>query len=294
MIITNVQGLRDPFLLLDNGVYYLYGTGVNQDDWDNTVWDCYINKTGSLNGEWKKTDKLVYEKPAYAEKQFWAPEVHKYNGLYYMFATYFSSKTQHRGCTILSSPSPVGPFVEISDGHITPNDKDCIDGTLYVDDKGQPWLIFVHEWTCTDDGVGRMAAAKLSDDLTHLISEPIELFRADSPSWTDQHVTDGCFMHTLSDGKLIMIWSNFEADGYSIGIVHSKDGNVTGDWEHEDTPIYKKSRIDSYDGGHGMIFNDTDGNLYICCHSPNFPCEDCRERTVLIPIEEQNGTLRIK
>ena len=32
MIITNVEGLRDPFVLLDNGVYYLYGTGVVGND----------------------------------------------------------------------------------------------------------------------------------------------------------------------------------------------------------------------------------------------------------------------
>ena len=28
MIVTNVEGLRDPFILCENGVYYLYGTGV--------------------------------------------------------------------------------------------------------------------------------------------------------------------------------------------------------------------------------------------------------------------------
>ena len=33
MIITNVEGLRDPFVLVDDGVYYLYGTGVSNEDW---------------------------------------------------------------------------------------------------------------------------------------------------------------------------------------------------------------------------------------------------------------------
>jgi GH43 family beta-xylosidase len=72
MIITNVTGLRDPFMLLDNGVYYFYGTGAN-------VWDCYVNDSGSLNGEWKRIENPVYEKPQNAVKQFWAPEVHKYD-----------------------------------------------------------------------------------------------------------------------------------------------------------------------------------------------------------------------
>ena len=47
MIITKVEGLRDPFLLQENGVYYLYGTGV-AGDWDNTTWDCYVNRSGDL------------------------------------------------------------------------------------------------------------------------------------------------------------------------------------------------------------------------------------------------------
>ena len=294
MIITNVEGLRDPFILLDNGVYYLYGTGVNR-DWDTTVWDCYVNDSGSLSGEWKKTENLVYKKPADAEKQFWAPEVHKYNGLYYMIATYFSSKTQHRGSSILSSTSPTGPFVEISDGHITPHDRDCIDATFYVDKNGQPWLVFVHEWTCTDDGIGRMDAAKLSDDLTHLISEPVEIFRADSPSWTDQYVTDGCFIRTLSNGKPIMTWSNFDEDGgYTIAVAHNESGDIDGEWKHEAAPLYKRGTLDHHDGGHCMIFTDTDGEQYICCHSPNAPCEECKERTILIPVEEKDGTFRIK
>lgn len=294
MIITNVEGLRDPFMLVDNGIYYLYGTGVSNNDWDNTVWACYVNSSGSLEGEWKRTEDLIYQKPAHAQKQFWAPEVHKYNGLYYLICSYFSSETQHRGSTILSSASPTGPFREISDGHITPHDRDCIDATLYVDPSGQPWLIFVHEWTCTDDGIGRMAAAKLSDDLTHLISQPVELFRADSPAWTDRSVTDGCFLHTLRDGKLIMLWSNFDEDGYCIGVAHSKHGDVAGEWEQERTPLYKRGTLDHHDGGHGMIFTDTDGKQYICCHSPNNPCEECKERTVLIPIGESNGTICIK
>lgn len=293
MIITNVEGLRDPFILLDNGVYYLYGTGVGQNnDWDGTVWDCYVNDSGSLNGEWKKTENLVYEKPENAAKNFWAPEVHKYKGEYYMIATYFSSVTGHKGCSILKASSPLGPFVEISDGPATPHELECIDATLYVDGENQPWLIFVHEWTCTDDNIGRMAAAKLSDDLSKLISQPIELFRADSPSWTNARVTDGCFMYTTEQNELLMTWSNFDSnDQYCVAIAKSDNATVTGNWIHEDSLLFSKEKGDGHDGGHGMIFKNTDGKLYLCCHSPNIPNDKFRERTVLIPVMEKDGSL---
>ncbi len=295
MIITNVEGLRDPFMLLDNGVYYLYGTGVNHTDWNGTVWDCYVNDSGSLSGEWKRTEKLVYEIPQNAEKQFWAPEVHKYNGSYYMLSTYFSSATEHRGCSVLKAPSPIGPFVEISDGHVTPHELDCIDATLYIDENNQPWLIFVHEWTCTDDNIGRMAAAKLSDDLSKLISEPTQLFRADSPSWTNARVTDGCFMYTTKQNELLMIWSNFTDNGdYCVAIAKSDNGKVDGNWIQQDSLLFTKEKGDGNDGGHGMIFKSIEGELYLCCHSPNVPNDNSRERTVLLPITEENGTLIIK
>lgn len=293
MIISGVEGLRDPFILVDNGVYYLYGTGVYGGGWENTCWDCYRNDSGDLQGQWKHVDQLVYQRPEHAEKQFWAPEVHKYNGCYYMLATYYSSETGHRGCSVLKAASPTGPFIEISDGHITPKNWDAIDATLFVDPSGQPWLVFVHEWTCTEDGVGRMAAAKVSSDLSRLISEPVELFRADSPQWARGKITDGCFMHTARDGRLLMLWSNHDCDGYSVAVAHSENGEIHGSWVQEAAPIFKRGTADKHDGGHGMIFTALDGQQYLALHSPNIPCEECRERAVFLPIEEYNGTLRV-
>ena len=113
-------------------------------------------------------------------------------------------------------------------------------------------------------------------------------------SWTNERVTDGCFMHRLSDGRLLMLWSNFEDNGYCIGIAHSQNGEVNGQWVHENAPLYKRNDIDHHDGGHGMIFTDTDGKQYLCCHSPNQPCEECKERTILLSVAERNGTLCIK
>jgi beta-xylosidase len=284
MITADINKLRDPCIVIKDGIYYAYGTG----------WHCYKNTGGNLQGPWKDLGVVAsVANPDMDGGDHWAPEVHAYNGAYYMVCSYYSSQTGHRGSTVLRAASPTGPFTEISDGHITPHNWDCIDATLFVDRHGQPWLVFVHEWTCTDDGIGRMAVAKLSDDLTHMITEPKEIFRADSPAWTNKRVTDGCFLRTLADGKLIMLWSNFDEDGYCIALAHSQNGEVDGIWEQETVPLYKRGTLDGHDGGHGMVFTDVDGKQYICCHSPNKPCETCRERTVLIPVREENGTLAI-
>lgn len=274
--------LRDPFILVEDGVYYAYGTG----------WKCFINKSGKLDGTWKKTDiEVTMAHPETDGGSHWAPEVHKYNGAYYMFTTYYNSETKHRGCIILKSASPEGPFNEITDGFITPAGWDSIDGTFYVDPDGQPWMVFVHEWTSMPGGIGSFAAAKLSDDLTHFISEPIELFKANEPAWAASGVTDGCFMYTTANGELLMLWSNFDAFGYCTAIARSSNGRLDGEWTHEKGLLYSKLITNGYDGGHGMIFKDTDGQMYVSIHSPNTGTDEVKEHPVFIAVEEKDGRL---
>jgi len=283
IIETSVTKLRDPYIVVADGIYYAYGTG----------WQCYVNKSGKLDGEWVKSSvSPTVVVPEDFEKQNWAPEVHVVDGKYYMFTTYFSSKTQHRGCSVFCSEHPEGPFVQISDGHFTPLDWDCIDATLYIDEDGQPWSIFVHEWTCRPDHVGLMSVAKMSDDLTHLISEPVDLFRADEAPWAAAGVTDGCFLWRTKGGKLLMIWSNFAKDGYCVGIAESDDGKPDGRWIQREKRLYGKTDAGyPYDGGHGMIFVDTDGQLYLSMHSPNDPVGERDTTMVFLTVKEQDDDL---
>ncbi len=282
MITSTINKLRDPCILVEDGVYYAYGTG----------WHCFKNTSGSLEGSW--TDLGAVASVANKDTDggdHWAPEVHKYNGSYYMFTTYKSKITNRHGCVILKSDSPEGPFVEITNGHITPADWDAIDGTFYVDPDGQPWMVFVHEWVSMPGGVGSFAAAKLSDDLTHFISEPIELFKADEPAWAVAGVTDGCWMYTTREGELLMVWSNFDAHGYTVAVARSSNGRLDGEWIHEEKLLYSKLMTGQYDGGHGMVFTDTDGQMYLSFHSPNAAEGNRKEKPVFLALEEKDGKL---
>lgn len=273
--------LRDPFILHYGGKYYVYAT----------KWLVAESECDDITSRFSTPVRCV-ETPEDFEDNDWAPEVHEYNGRLYMITTYRSSETWHRGCAIFASESPTGPFKLISDGHVTPKAWDAIDGTLYIDGDGQPWMVFVHEWTSTDDGIGRMACAKLSNDLTHLVSEPIELFRADDPSWTNHQVTDGCYLYRTKSGKLLMIWSNWDSSGYAVGLAESESGSVTGPWIQCDRLLYSKSFTGKYDGGHGMLFTDNKGRLWMLIHSPNGGIEAGRVETpVLVPLKEENNTL---
>ncbi len=277
---TGVFDGRDPYVLYDNGMYYMYTTG----------WKCYTSKT--LYGVWQGPKKVVNLPAGHeASNDYWAPEVHKYNGEYYMFTTYYSSKTENRGCTILKASTPLGPFEEITNGHITPNDWYAIDGTLYIDETGQPWMVFVHEWTSMEDNIGSFAAAKLSEDFTHFISEPVELFKANDASWCTSGVTDGCFMYTCADGSLLMLWSSYNYGNYVLAVARSESGNIEGPWVQENDFLYGSSTLRKYDGGHGMIFTTSKGEMYLSLHSPNEETKGQKTEAIFIRIEERFGDL---
>ena len=288
MIKTGIFKLRDPFVLEAENCYYIYGTDTSSGGWEDTRWGCYRSVGKTLTGRWEKL-KEVYIRPKDAEKNFWAPEVHKYKGSYYMLASYYSRETRHRGCAVLRSDSPEGPFTEISNGHFTPREWDAIDATLYIDGEGTPWTVFVHEWTCTEDGIGRMVAARLSEDLTRLCSEPKELFRADDAPWANYQVTDGPFLYNSPSTGLLMLWSNSHNGEYRVGLARSRDGRVDGEWEQLPLSLYEKA-TGGLDGGHGMLFRTGEG-LYMAIHSPNDLSGGLSEEAVIIPVSEREGRI---
>ena len=275
--------LRDPFVLEADGTYYMYGTGLARGGYGCVYSDDLRN--------WSDPVK-VYTPPADfdGDGDWWAPECHFYKGNYYLFATYHSSVSGKRGVGIFRSSSPLGPFENITDGQITPADHDAIDGTLYVDEDGQPWMVYVGEWTSNEDGIGDMMAAKLSPDLTEFISEPILLFRANDAEWANAGITDGPFLYKTSAGRLIMLWSNNTVGGYCVGIAYSSNGKIEGKWRHQSQLLYKKTS-EHEDGGHGMLFRAPDGTLMLSIHSPNYSGEGFNEKAVFIPVRDIGCTL---
>lgn len=154
--------MRDPFLLstrdavdlsagAEAGVglpraaarplFWLYGTtdappaGVGPySEFPATGFECYSSDDLV---EWRGPVQC-FRRPEgfWADTQFWAPEVHLFEGRLVMLATMKrKGKAAHRGVAVLESPSghPEGPFVPLTRGPVTPNDWSCLDGTLMVE-----------------------------------------------------------------------------------------------------------------------------------------------------------------
>ena len=201
--------IRDPFILPveKEGVYYMYASSSTRQG------DKYY---GGMVA-WKSRDLENWEGPIrvfdvphdnWITGGVWAPEVHKYKGKYYLFATMNTditwkggncngAKYTLRGTQIFWSKSPEGPFVAFEDKMpATPIDHMCLDGTLWVEDS-RPYMIYCHEWVELLDG--EMKLVELKKDLSVTVGEHKRLFSASAAPWgvgsynTEQKnfVTDG-------------------------------------------------------------------------------------------------------
>jgi hypothetical protein len=164
----------------------------------------------------------------------WAPEVHEYKGKFYLFATLHNNdallsappdvwRTNHlRGSIVAGSDSPEGPFQVLKKtGPHPPTNFMTLDGTLYVDPAGQPWMVYAHEWIQVIDGT--MEAIRLKDDLSDSIGDPMHLFKASDAPWINaerkpsvrqnQYVTDGPQLYRTKTGKLVMLWASYKSRG---------------------------------------------------------------------------------
>ncbi len=284
--------LRDPFVLLSDDRYHLYGTR------GPTVWtqadgfDCY---TSDDLVSWRGPFE-IFHKPQdfWADRSYWAPECFFYEGSYYLIAT-FGADDRGVGIQILKADSALGPFELHSDGPVTPAGGDYLDGTLYVDAGGAPYLVFSGSFKQAAEG--QMCVVELARDLKTTVGDIHVIFNAVDAPWArpfpfakdfgiegEVYLSDGPFAYQTRSGQLLLLWSSFGPSGYATGIARSAAGGILGPWVHEAQPLFAE------DGGHGMVFRSREGRLLLALHAPN---SSGQERPTLIElIETDDGFKR--
>ena len=182
----NEINIRDPFVLLHDGVYYLYGTRGPTCWGPATGFDVY---TGTDLENWSDPIPCFENDGTFwADRNYWAPEVHPWQGAFYMFASFKSDK-RRRGTAILRADKPEGPFVPLTDDLRAP--------------AGEPRLLF------------RASEAKWATPVQH-------------SSGISGYVTDGPFLWRDQEGGLLCLWSSFSKTGYTQGLALSESGEITG------------------------------------------------------------------
>lgn len=296
--------IRDPFIFADETTknYFMFSSANKSE---------FLKYEGNGVVVYQSKDLENWSKPQYVFKTpknwwasekhgVWAPEVHKYKGKYYLFATFthpdksltikknLNAKTMVRGTAILVADSLTGTFSPLSNKAQTPAEWMVLDGTLFIE-NGKPYMIFCHEWIQTEDGT--MEMVPLSKDLSKPTGKPKTMFKATDASWakklenvkdwnTGGYITDGPWFYRTKKGKLLMLWSSFGDKGYAVGLAESSNGKLNGKWK-------QKQRLFEKNGGHAMIFKTFEGKIILTLHQPN--SGDIRAR--FFEIEEENDNL---
>ena len=275
--------IRDPFILKENGKYYMYGT-TDPTAWEGAAGGFKVYVSEDLEDFQEKVIFSATE-DFWSNENFWAPECHKIGDKFYLFATFYRRGMMRRS-QILVCDTPDGTFVPLNEP-LTPADWNSLDAT-YFQDGDKKYTIFCHEWTQIKNG--EICLAELDDNL-QIKGEIKTLFKATDAPWVrmldvgeNNYVTDGPYLRKMSNGKILMLWSSFGEEGYAMGMAVAD--KIDGEWKHIEKPIITKN------GGHGMIFEDYQGKLFIVYHQPNQP--HMLERAHLEEVVEKDGILVIK
>jgi len=290
MLKTSEIRVRDPYIVVYEGKYYMYKSADN----DSIV----VFKSTDLENWEEPVTVYTLSPDSWADKELWAPEVHLYNGKYYMFLS-LHGRNGKRGTEISVCDTPDGTFVPLTNGPATPPGRSCIDGTLYIENE-TPYIVYSADWPDNyvekeDCYIGEIWAVQLTDDLTDRAGEPFMLFRSGhtlcsaEPNYMEyegktvkRFGSDAPFITKLSDGTLYLTWSPFPGNTYIVAAAVAK--SIRDEWIHLDKPLFDDN------GGHAMFFDDLSGNKKLCIHWPERWFD---ERARFIDVKEADGKLEI-
>lgn len=265
---TNVF-LGDPFVLLDDGTYYMYGTGQNSDTgievYKSDNLRDWIGPVGATGGF------ALHEDDVYGERWFWAPEVYRIGDTYYMFF----SVEEHMAIAV--SDSPLGPFVQENPSVL--REEKSIDHHLFVDDDGTQYLYFAN----FKEGL-EIWGAEINDDFSSIKEETLTKIISKSQDWEMSRkepvgtVNEGPYVIKKDDGYYMTYSANhYASPDYGIGLAYADQ--PLGEWTKSDqNPV-----IQNPDGlvgtGHSAFFRDKEGELYIVYHT-HFSTDEVHPRKV--------------
>lgn len=257
--------LADPTIFLEDGTYYLYGTSSAKGIlvYTSTDMEHWQGPVGATKGH------ALYIGDAWGTKGFWAPQVFKRNGKYYM------AYTANEQIAIAESDSPLGPFRQEVKEHLPATMKQ-IDPFVFFDDNGKAYLYHVR----LING-NRIYVAELNKDLQSMKEKTArECIAADTMTWEDTWkaewtVTEGPTVvkqGTKKEATYYLFYScnDFRNPDYAVGYATAK--SPLGPWtKFAGNPIISRKNIGLKGTGHGDIFTDKDGKLCYVFHTHHSP-----------------------
>ena len=270
--------LADPTIFKDNGVYYLYGTGSRDGFWvyQSTDLKNWSGPVGKRNGH------ALLKGDSYGTKGFWAPQIFKQNGKYYM------AYTADEHIAIAESDSPLGPFTQKVIRHISDEGKK-IDPYIFKDTDGNLYLYHVR----LQNG-NRIFVARLKNDLSDIDENSVkECISAEAPWENTQKVkwpvAEGPTV-IKRDGLYYLFYSanDFRNIDYAVGYATAK--SPMGPWiKYDKNPILDRALVGQNGTGHGDFFTGGSNQLYYVFHTHHTNSNVGSRKTAIIKATFSKG-----
>ena len=271
-----INSIADPFVFKDeSGTYYLYFTGKGFGVFSSQDLINWNYRGKCFQGEGVK----------WAKFNFWAPEMLKYNGKYYLHYTASEREDSPKRIGLAVSDSPIGPFVDISNKPFYQHevDKGCIDSHIFIDDDGSIYMYYSNAMSTNyfepNKQRSEIWGVKLKNDLSGIEGEPVCLFYP-TQDWEydsnkKQFWNEAPEMIKYRDTYYLMYSANnYASSNYAIG--YATSSSPLGTYEkYTFNPILSNKGIENFVSGpgHHSITESPDGTELICVYHSHFDIE---------------------
>lgn len=276
--------LADPTIFVENGTYYLTGTGGTGktasgfsvlESKDLETWSVPAGSTESVRM------LLRQGEGAFGSEGFWAPQLFKADGTYYL--TY----TANEQTVLAESADLLGPYIQPAVAPIDGSEKN-IDSYIYKDDDGKYYLYHVrfsngnYLWVAEFD----LEKGEIKPETLTKCFEQTEAWEA-TPAYESAPIMEGPTVIRLDD-KYYMFYSanHFRNIDYAVG--YAVADSPYGPWvKHAGNPIIHRTIVGEYGSGHGDLFDGLDGQLYYVYHTHFNEQEVIPRRTRIIRVNKR-------
>jgi beta-xylosidase len=295
---------RDTHIVPDNGKFYAVGTCPPY--WDNKPKPNPGVKLFSSDNlkDWKYEGLLIDAEKlpadAWYKDRFWAPELRKIQGKYYLTFNCQNESREYEhfhGCGMAVADKIIGPYRVLTESEpIIPFPSN--DMTLFEDEDRKVYTFFNNGWT----DVHHIYAAEIDLTTAKLKEEPVLLFSQEPGKW-DGGGIEGSHV-VKNEGTYYLFYSSWTR-GYEVG--YATATNIRGPWKkYEKNPLFgaKKEAVCVRYGedviedkdfpythvGHNAVFLGPDGRYWISCHT--YQKEVNRAYMLMDPFWFEDGEIR--
>lgn len=284
----------DPFILKDGGIYYMYGTGGGAKDG-------YAAYSSPDLKNWKSEGQVYFasNKNGWGVHSFWAPEVYKRDGKYYMFYSAQwkvnpTNELENFKIGVAVSDKPTGPFIDLNDRPIFDPGYPILDANVWFED-GKTYLYYsracykhpveseIADWARKKGWYDEIEESwvygiEMKNDFSGVIGEPVLLLRPPvkmgSNDWESRSVTshqvnrrwtEGSVIFKKNDMYYMMYSANFfGGKNYAVGYATGK--TPLGPFTKSPTnPVLQKNG-EVTGTGHNSITWSPDGKEMLCVY----------------------------